>query len=98
VYRQHLFNIGVTDAIGPNSYSLYGFYTEQQSLTPPISAPTKSIGVNFGYSRDIRPDLSGSASISYVNSVNSPTSLLGVATTENFNATTGNFNTATATL
>src|SRR5439155_26737369 len=27
VYRQHLFNIGVTDAIGPNSYSLYGFYT-----------------------------------------------------------------------
>jgi uncharacterized protein (PEP-CTERM system associated) len=73
VYRQHLFNAGVSDTIGINTYSLYGFYYEQQSLTPPITAPTKSLGINFGYGRDIRPDLNGFASLGYVNSVNSPT-------------------------
>jgi uncharacterized protein (PEP-CTERM system associated) len=69
VYRQHLLNVGVTDYIAPNTYSLFGFYNEQQSLTPPITAPTKSLGVNFQYSRDIRPDLSGYASVGYTNSV-----------------------------
>ena len=34
VFRQHLFNVGVTDSIGPNTYALFGFYNEQQSLTP----------------------------------------------------------------
>jgi hypothetical protein len=96
VYRQHLFNAGVTDVIGPNAYSVYGFYNEQQSLTPPVTAPTKSLGINFVYSRDIRPDLSGYASIGYVNSVNSPTVSLA-SSTPNFN-TTANFNTTTANL
>src|SRR4029077_6161291 len=90
VYRQHLFNVGINDVIGPNGYSWCGFYNEQQSLTPPLTAPTKSVGINFGYSRDIRPDLSGYASLGYVNSANSPTTTALVATT------TGNFNTATA--
>jgi hypothetical protein len=90
VYRQHLLNVGIRDAIGPNAYSVYGFYNEQQSLTPPITAPTKSVGISFGYSRDIRPDLNGYASIGYVNSVNSPTVSLAPSTT--------NFNTTTATL
>src|SRR5204862_1254206 len=34
VYRQHLFNVGPTDAIGADGYAVYGYYTEQQSLTP----------------------------------------------------------------
>jgi len=96
VYRQHLFNAGLSDALPPNYYSLYAFYTEQQSLTPPVSSPTKSVGVNFVYTRDIRPDLSGFGSLGFVNSVNSPTVLPGTSTL-NFSNTT-NFNTATATV
>ncbi len=67
VYRQHLFNLGVNDAIGVNTYSLYGFYNTETGLTPPINATTKSIGANFTWARDIRPDLNGSASLGYVN-------------------------------
>jgi hypothetical protein len=77
-YRQHLLNFGVTDTIGLNSYSLYGYLANQQSLTPitpapttsSISAPTKSIGVNFTWGRNVRPDLNGSASLGYFNSSN----------------------------
>jgi len=94
VYRQHLYNIGLTDAIGPNSYSLYGFYSNQQSLTPPITPPTKSLGVSFSYNRDIRPDLSGYATIGYTNSVNSPTVLVSPVTVSP--TITNNFNTVTA--
>ena len=91
VYRQHLFNVGVTDVIGSNSYSLFGFYYNQQSLTPQNNtAPTKGIGINFGYSRDIRPDLSGSASLGYVNATNAPTLTAGQQI--------GSINTATAAL
>jgi len=88
VFRQHLFNVGITDAIGPNGYSVYGFYSEQQTLTPPITAPTKSVGINFGYSRDIRPDLRGYASVGYSNSINSPTTTLVATSNSNFNTTT----------
>jgi hypothetical protein len=90
VYRQHLFNVGLSDAIGPNSYSLYALYSEQQSLTPPTTAPTRSLGVNFGYNRDMRPDLAGYASLGFVNSSNSPTAVSSTA------ITTNNFNTVTA--
>jgi len=69
-YRQHLLNFGVTDAIAPNSYSLYGYLANQQSLTAPTTAATKSVGVNFTWNRDIRPDLSGYASLGYFNSSN----------------------------
>src|SRR5271163_2244100 len=70
VYKQHLFNGQITDSIGPNRYSLYGYYTNQQSLTPPITAPTKSIGGYATWYRDIRPDLNGSASVGYANTAN----------------------------
>jgi hypothetical protein len=74
VYKQNLLNMGVTEAIGPNHYSVYATYANQQSLTPTTSstsnAPTKSYGINFTYGRDIRPDLSGSASLGYYNSAN----------------------------
>ena len=76
-YRQHLLNFGVTDTIGLNSYSLYGNYANQQSLTPPISAPTKSIGVNFTWSRSMRPDLNGFASLGAFNSSNVITTIGG---------------------
>jgi hypothetical protein len=96
VYRQHLFNAGLSDALPPNYYSLFASYTEQQSLSTSVNVPTKSLGVNFVYTRDVRPDLSGYASIGFVNSVNSPTVVPGT-TTVNFNQIT-NFNTVTATL
>ena len=96
VYRQHLFAAGVNDALPPNYYSLYGSYAEQQSLSTTVSIPTKSLGVNFTYSRDIRPDARGYAAVSFVNSVDSPTVVPGT-TTVNFSQRT-NFNSATATL
>ena len=96
VYRQHLFNAGLSDALPPNYYSLYAFYTEQQSLTTGAGGATKNAGVNFIYSRDVRPDVSGYASVGFVNSVNAPTVFPGT-TIVNFNQTT-NFNTTTATL
>jgi len=96
VYRLHLFNAGLTDALPPNYYSLYGFYTEATSLTTTVNAPTKTLGATFVYTRDIRPDVSGYASIGLVNSTNSPTVIPGT-TTVNFSQTT-NFNTANATV
>jgi hypothetical protein len=56
------------------------------------SVPTKSL-LNFVYTRDIRPQLSGYASVSFINSVNSPTVVPGT-TTVNFSQTT-NVNTPT---
>ena len=70
VYKQHLFNGQITDSIGRDRYSLYGYYTNQQSLTPPITAPTKSIGGYATWDRDIRPNLNGSASVGYANTAN----------------------------
>jgi len=44
--------MGITETIGPNHYSVYASYANQQSLTPPTTAaPTKSYGINFSYSR-----------------------------------------------
>jgi hypothetical protein len=65
-----LYNFGVTDQIRLNSYSIYAYYANQQSLTPPITAPTDSIGANFTWTRAIRPDLSGSASVGYSRTTN----------------------------
>jgi hypothetical protein len=70
VYREHLFNGQITDTIGRNSYSLYGYYINQASLTPPITAPTTSLGAIATWNRDIRPDLNGSASLGYANTSN----------------------------
>jgi len=75
VYKQHLLNMGITETIGPNHYSVYASYANQQSLTPPTTtAPTKTYGINFSYGRDIRPDLTGYASLGYANSANLVTS------------------------
>jgi len=97
VYRQHLFTAGLSDSLPPNYYSLYGSYAEQQSLSTGAGVPTKSLGVNFTYSRDVRPDVSGYASVGFLNSVNSPTIVPGTTTTVNFSQTT-NFNNINATL
>jgi uncharacterized protein (PEP-CTERM system associated) len=96
VYRQHLFSAALSESLPPNYYTLYGSYTSQQSLTTTVGVPTKSVGLNFVYSRDIRPDLSGYATIGFLNSVNSPTVVPGT-TTINFNERT-NFSTANATV
>ncbi len=91
VYRQHLFNAQITDTIGPNSYGLYGYYTNQTSLTPPITAPTTSEGASLSWSRDIRPDLNGYTSISYANTANavSPTTLTSVSSISSVSANIG---------
>jgi uncharacterized protein (PEP-CTERM system associated) len=94
VYRQQLYTAGLTDSLPPNSYSLYGSYLEAQPLSTG-GVPTKSLGINFSYSRDIRPDASGYASVGFFNSVNSPTVVPGT-TTVNFSQRS-NFNTVTAT-
>jgi hypothetical protein len=74
-YRQHVLNFGVTEAIPPNNYSLYGYLANQQSLAPGVSVPTKSVGMNFIWGRDIRPDVNGYASLGYFNSSNVTTTV-----------------------
>jgi uncharacterized protein (PEP-CTERM system associated) len=70
VYRQHLYNFGLTEAIGRNSYSLFTYYTNSQSLAPSTAAPNNSTGVDLSWSRDIRPDLNGYASVAYSRTTN----------------------------
>jgi hypothetical protein len=80
VYRQHSLNAGITETIAPNHYSLYGSYSNYQSLTPGTSStPTKSLGANFSWGRDIKPDLNGYASLGYYNSSNVFTTTIGPA-------------------
>jgi hypothetical protein len=70
VYRYHEYNAGVDDQIGRNTYSLYAYVYNQQTLTQPITPPTNSMGTNFTWARDIRPDLNGSASVGYTRTTN----------------------------
>ena len=77
VYRQHLLNFGLSETIQRDRYSLYGTVSDQQSLTPPVTAPTKSYGMNLGWYRDIKPDLNGYASLGYYNSSNVITTTSG---------------------
>jgi hypothetical protein len=81
VYKQHLLSVGVSETIGANRYAVYGIFASQQALTPPTTTtPTKSYGVNFSWYRDIRPDLTGYASVGYYNSTNVLTSTTNVST------------------
>jgi uncharacterized protein (PEP-CTERM system associated) len=91
VYRQHLFNAQISDTIGPNTYGLYGYYSSEQSLTPPITVPTTSVGANLSWSRDIRPDLNGYTSFGYSNTANAitPTTLTVVSGINTFSANIG---------
>lgn len=90
VYRQHLFSVGVNDLIGVNSFSLYGFYNNQASLTPPITSPTKSLGANLTWGRDMRPDLNGSASVGYTNTNNVVTTVSNAPPVSNVSTITAN--------
>jgi hypothetical protein len=85
-YRQHLLNFGLTEAIERDPYALYGSVSNQQSLTPAVTAaprtpaltaPTKSNGRNLRWYRDIKPDLNGYASLGYYNSSNVVTTTSG---------------------
>jgi len=91
VYRQHLLNFGVTEAIERDRYSLYGTVANYQSLTPPATAPTKSYGINLSWYRDIRPDLGGYTSLGYYYSSN-------VITTTGVVSQTGSQSTVSANL
>lgn len=72
-YRQHLYNFGLTEQLGRNSYSLFAYYTTAQELTTPAPQPTNSVGANLSWNRDIRPDTNGYASASYSRTTNAVT-------------------------
>lgn len=85
VYRQHLYNVGITDQLNINTFSLYFYYINQQTLTAPITPPTNSTGANFTWTRDMRPDLNGVASLGYTRTtnivtINTPTPLNNTST------------------
>lgn len=85
VYRQHLYNVGITDQLNINTFSIYFYYINQQTLTAPITPPTTSTGANFTWARDMRPDLNGAASLGYtrttnVVTINTPTPLNNTST------------------
>jgi hypothetical protein len=85
VYRYHQYNAGVNDQIGRNSYSIYAYYYNSQTLTQPITPPTNSMGTYFSWGRDIRPDLNGNASVGYsrttnVVTINTPTPVSNTST------------------
>jgi hypothetical protein len=84
-YKQHLYNFGLSDQIGRNNYSLFTYYINAQSLVPPITSPTDSVGAYLSWGRDMRPDLNGYASLGYarttnVVTVNSPTPVSSTST------------------
>jgi hypothetical protein len=87
VYRQHVYDAGLTDSAPPNTYSFFLFYNELQSLTPPITPTTKSLGANLSYSRSMRPDLTGYAALGYTNSANAQ-AVVPVTSTVSFNTVT----------
>ncbi|MGH7046129.1 MAG: hypothetical protein ACREE2_07030 [Stellaceae bacterium] len=91
VYREHLFNAQITDSIGPNSYGIYGYYTNQTPLTPPTTGATKSAGASLSWTRDIRPNLNGTASVGYSNTSNavSPITLTTVSSINTMSANLG---------
>lgn len=70
VYREHLYNFGLTEQLGRNTYSLFTYYISAQSLTPPTTTPTNSAGASLSWSRDIRPGVKGFASAGYSRSTN----------------------------
>ncbi len=90
VYREHLLTASISETIGLNRFSLFGTYANQQSLTPPLTAPTESYGLNLAWYRDIKPDLSGYASAGYYNSANVIVSTLA-APVSSQNNVVGNF-------
>jgi len=66
VFRSKSYRINVTTAIGVNRLSLFGTYDQRISLSS-LAAPSTSVGVHFGWSRDIRPDLTGNMAVGYSN-------------------------------
>jgi hypothetical protein len=84
-YKQHLYNFSLSEQIGRNTYSLVSYYTNAQSLVPPITPPTNSVGGYLSWARDIRPDLNGYASAGYAHTtnvvtVNTPTPVASTST------------------
>src|SRR5260370_3195342 len=83
-----------TKTLGIICFLYRALKTKGKPYPPPITAPTKSLGVNFTYNRDARPDLKFYTSVGYSNSVNSPIISLSSPTVLLSNST-GNFNTVT---
>lgn len=69
VYRSYLYQAGITSTVGANTFLFYGFYNRQLSLAIP-QPPRTSIGANFSWRREIRPDLTANASLGFANVTN----------------------------
>jgi hypothetical protein len=85
VYREHLYNFGLTEQLGRSTYSLFTYYINSQSLTPPTTAPIDSAGATLSWSRDIRPGFNGFTSAGYSRTTNvvtifSPTPISNTST------------------
>jgi hypothetical protein len=69
VFRTYLYSAGVTTMVGANHFFLFSVYDHQVSLAF-MQPPTTSISTNFGWSREIRPDLTALASVGFANVTN----------------------------
>lgn len=83
VYRERRYELSVQTALEVNRFLLFAFQDRRTSLITGIP-PTSSYGANFNWSRDIRPDLTGSVSLGYTRVSN--LNLVGTALTPTFNS------------
>ncbi len=88
-YRQHLYNFGLTEQRGRNSYSLFTYYTNAEPLTSTGGTPTNSVGSSLSWNRDIRPDTNGYTSVSYSRTMN-PVTVNTVSPVNNTSVWTAN--------
>jgi uncharacterized protein (PEP-CTERM system associated) len=94
VFRARQYRAGITTAIGVNRFFLFASY-DHRSYLGSIAPPSTSIGGNFTWSRDIRPDLNGTMSLGFANLSNLT---LVSATLPTLTTFSSNGNTATASI
>jgi uncharacterized protein (PEP-CTERM system associated) len=64
VFRQREYRVGASTVIDVNRIFFFAFYTSRTSLSS-ASPPSKSLGANLTWSRDLHEDLTGSLSLGY---------------------------------
>ncbi|HEV2098797.1 MAG TPA: hypothetical protein VGR45_07700 [Stellaceae bacterium] len=69
VVRARRYEAAVRTIIDVNTFNLLAFYERQSSFVTQ-TPPSTSVGANFFWSRQIRPDLTGNASLGYAHATN----------------------------
>jgi hypothetical protein len=95
VFRERQYRAGITTSIGVNRFFLFASYDHRSQLGS-TAAPSTSIGGNFTWSRDIRPDLNGAMSLGFANVSN--LTLVSATPLPTLTTFSSNGNTATASL